>query len=327
LKLRTLGRTGIAVSPVTLGCGTFGGIGSPIHLIGHGLDEAAAMAAMDEAVALGINLFDTAGSYSGGASEEFIGRWLAAQPEATRARIHIATKVGLVPTPNGVEVDLSPLSIAWQFTESLQRLGLDRVDFCLSHAPDPDTPIEATLEGFAGLIEAVTVRCIGASNVSAEQVEAALLASERLGLSRYEWIQNEYNLLHRQDEARLFDLCREHGLGYTAFSPIAGGVLSRKYRRNAAPPPDSRLALRPEDRSLSTALFTAIDRLAEAALQRGVSTGALALAWVMQHAQVTSAIAGPARRAEHLKLAREALGIELDEASRQEIGGWFSGVQ
>jgi aryl-alcohol dehydrogenase-like predicted oxidoreductase len=323
LKKRELGNTGISIFPVILGCGTFGGIGSPAHLIGRGLDEAACMATMDEAINLGIDVFDTSCSYAGGASERYIGRWLSAQSAHTRANLHIATKVGIVVTAQGMHVDLSPANIASQLEGSLERLGIDRVGFCISHAPDTETPIEAALEAFAEQIEVGRVGFIGASNVSAEQLETSLLTSERLGLPRYEWVQNEYNLLRRADEGRMFDLCREHGLGFTPFSPLAGGLLSGKYRRDAEPAPDSRLALRPEGVERSDALFDAIDRLAAAARHRHTSTGSLALAWVMHQSLVTALIAGPSRKPEHLRLAREVLGVDLDDTEAGDIGLLF----
>jgi len=326
MELRPLGTTGISLFPVTLGCGTFGGIGSPAHLVGRGLDEAAARAAMDEAVALGVNLFDTACSYAGGASERFIGRWLADQSPERRESVRLATKVGIVATAEGMTVDLSRSNIGRQFAGSLERLGAERVDFCLSHAPDTATPTEETLEALADLIESGQILHIGACNLSSDQLEEALLASERLGLPRYEWLQNEYNLLRRGDEADLFALCREHGLSLTPFSPLAGGVLSGKYERDQAPPKGSRLALRPEGQSLQPALFDALDRLAARATERGVSAGALALAWVMSQPLVCSLIAGPARTAEHLGLARAALGVTLTAAERDEIAGWFSAL-
>ncbi len=323
MKSRILGRTGIEVSRVALGCGTFGGVGSPAHLIGRGLNREESWAAMDEAVALEVTLFDTAFSYAGGASERFIGEWLAAQPAATREKIHLATKVGNVVTDAGVRVDLSPGTIIEHLTVSLERLGVTRVDFCLAHDVDTTTPIESTLEGFAQAIEAGLVGYVGACNIDAAQLTAALHASHRLGLPRYEWIQNEYNLLQRRDEKDVLAICAREEIGYTPFSPIAGGRLSGKYQRGQPPPPDSRLALRPDGDATSSAYLDQVARLAGEAERRGCSPGALALAWVINHPGVTSAILGPARRAVHLGLAREAMTIELDEASRCEIAGWF----
>jgi aryl-alcohol dehydrogenase-like predicted oxidoreductase len=324
MKTRTLGRTGVAISRVVLGCGTFGGIGSPRQLIGRGLDRDAAQATMDEALALGVNLFDTAHSYTGGASERWIGEWLRAQAPEARAAIRIATKVGNVVSDAGVSVDLSPRSIAAQIGESLARLGVPRVDFCLTHAPDPATPIESTLEGFADMIERGLVAHFGMCNVDAAQLAAAMDASARLGLPRCEWVQNEYNLLHRDDERELLALCARHALGYTPFSPMAGGVLSDKYRPDESPPADSRLALRPEGQLPSAAVFEGVAQLALEARRRRCDPGARALAWVIEHPQVTAAICGPSRSAEHLRLARQAIAIDLDEASRSSIGAWFA---
>jgi aryl-alcohol dehydrogenase-like predicted oxidoreductase len=169
-----LGGTGIRISRLALGCGTFGGVGSPATLIGHGLDEAAAFATMDEAAALGITLFDTACSYAGGASESMIGRWLARRPAALRQRIRICTKLGTVVSATGIEVDLSPANLERQLNASLERLGVAQVDLCMSHAPDDRTPIAETLEGFAALIEAGKVSAIGACNITAAQLQEAL---------------------------------------------------------------------------------------------------------------------------------------------------------
>jgi aryl-alcohol dehydrogenase-like predicted oxidoreductase len=323
MKTRMLGRTGVAVSRVALGCGTFGGVGSPRHLVGRGLNREASLACMEEAVALGINLFDTAHSYADGESERYIGEWLRLQTTETRAAIRIATKVGNIVTDTGVTADLSPRSIAEQLLDSLTRLGVSSVDFCLTHAPDPATPIESTLEGFADLIERGLVSHIGACNLDADQLAAAMEASSRFGLPRYEWVQNEYNLLNRVDEQKLLRLCDGFGIGYTPFSPMAGGLLSGKYVRNEAPPSDSRLALRPDGHLPSQSVFDGIAQLEREAARCGCDTGALALAWVMSHTQVTAAICGPSRRAEHLGLARQAVTIALDESTRSKIGAWF----
>jgi len=318
-----LGRTGIAVGRLILGCGNFGGVGSLPGLIGRGLDERAAFETLDEAAALGLTLLDTACSYAGGASERMIGHWLARHGAELRRGVRIATKVGTVVCGADIRIDLSPRTMADQLQGSLERLGLQRVDLCLSHAPDEQLPIEETLEGFAALIEAGKVGHIGACNISAVLLRQALDASARLGLPRYEWVQNAYNLMQREDEAELFAVCREHGLGLTPFSPTAGGVLTGKYRRDAAPPDGSRLSLRSDGAQLTLRSFDAIDELRRRAEALGASTGALALAWVMSHRLVTAPIVGPARTGEHLQLAREALALELDEAARDELAALF----
>jgi aryl-alcohol dehydrogenase-like predicted oxidoreductase len=322
MQPRRLGATGLAVLPLALGCGNFGGVGSPRQLIGRGLDETTAFAAMDEAVALGIDLFDTATSYAGGASERMIGAWLAHQPPDVRAGLHIATKVGIVATDAGTSMDLSPRNIEAQLRTSLERLGLDRVELCLAHAPDPFTPLEATLEGFAAVTAAGLVTHVGVCNVDVAQLESALAVSMRLGLPRYAWVQNEYHLLKGRDEEAVLSFCAAEGLGYTAFSPIAGGVLSGRYQRGAPAPPDSRVALRPADSSLSEEVFDCLDHVRRESERRGCSMGALALAWVLTDPRVSAAICGPGRQPPHLALAAEAASIELDEIARDEIGRW-----
>ena len=323
MKHHALGRTGVKVSQITLGCGSFGGVGSPAHLIGHGLDREASFATMDEAVALGITLFDTAHSYAGGASERFIGEWLSRQTQDVRDRILLSTKVGNVVIETGVRVDLSPSNIFAQLSLSVERVGVPRFNFCLAHDVDASTPIESTLEGFAEAMSKGLVAQIGASNVNLPQIAAALDASARLGLPRFEWIQNEYNLLQRRDERELFAFCRANELGYMPFSPLAGGRLSRKYRPGEPPPPDSRLAIRHDGRTPTAAYYAAMEKMANEAKRRRTSPGGLALAWLLGEPNVTAAVVGPARRAEHLQLAREAISIELDEAARREIGTWF----
>jgi 1-deoxyxylulose-5-phosphate synthase len=323
MKTRVLGSTGIAISRVALGCGSFGGIGSPKELVGRGLDEAESFATMDEAVALGINLFDTAHAYAQGASEKMLGRWLAAQPSIIRADIHLSTKVGLVITNGGRTVDLSPTCIAQQLNISLERLGIDRVDFCLSHFPDTAAPIEETLEGFAAVIEAGKAMHIGACNLSATQLSEAIAASVRLGLPRYECIQNEYNLLKRKDESDVFAICREHELGLTPYSPMAGGILTGKYIRDQVPPSRSRVTQWPGSRLPSPKQFDAIAQLSEEAAKLGISTGAMALAWVIAHPLVVAPLVGPSRTSEHLQAAREALTIELDDETRRKISSCF----
>jgi aryl-alcohol dehydrogenase-like predicted oxidoreductase len=129
--------------------------------------------------------------------------------------------------------------------------------------------------------------------------------------------------LNRRDERELFQLCAKYGVGYTPFSPIAGGRLSGKYVRDKPPPAGSRLALRPDGHAPPHAYFEAVARLESEAAQRGCSAGALALAWVMSHPRVTAAVCGPARQGEHLRFVREALEVEMDEAAWIEIGSWF----
>ena len=155
----------------------------------------------------------------------------------------------------------------------------------------------------------------------------ALWLSDKYGLHRFEWVQNAYSLLERADERELLPLCADQGLGYTPFSPLAGGWLTGKYRAAAAYPAGSRMTLRPEPyaRFQNEATFRALERFAAEAERRGVSMSGLALAWVMSAPLVTAPIVGP-RQPEHLEPVREALALALTPAERDEIGGIFSGL-
>jgi aryl-alcohol dehydrogenase-like predicted oxidoreductase len=311
---------------IVLGCGTFGGIGGSPSLVGRGLDEPAAFATMDEAVDLGIALFDTAESYAGGASEIMIGRWLLERDSAVTDHVRLATKVA---PPNvkasGVRFDAALLEE--RFSGSLQRLGVDTVEFLLTHAPDDGTPIEETLEGLEAIRASGRCRYVGACNVDAGQLRAALDAAQRLGISGYQVVQNGYSLLGPHDDLAVRSICAERELAYTPFSPLAGGALTAKYRRDVVPPPDSRMALRPDgvDDLLTLAVYDAIDRLRSNAERRhGVECGALALGWLLHHRDVTAVVTGPARRSPHLELAAQAVDVVLSDADFVEIESWFA---
>jgi aryl-alcohol dehydrogenase-like predicted oxidoreductase len=271
---------------------------------------------MDEAVALGITLFDTAERYAGGASEIMIGRWLGERKSAVTDRVRLMTKVA------PPDVDAPGRRFDGAFLEeklvgSLQRLGLDSVEFLLTHAPDEVTPIEDTLEGLEALRASGRCRYVGASNVDAGQLTAALDAAERMGIGGYTLVQNGYSLLAPAEEHAVRPICADRDLAFTPFSPLAGGALTGKYQRGVPAPADSRMALRPDgiDELLTPAAFDAIDRLRDAAeRQHGVACGALALGWLLHHADVTAVVTGPSRRAPHLGLASQALEVALSDA-------------
>jgi aryl-alcohol dehydrogenase-like predicted oxidoreductase len=321
-----LGTTGVEISRIILGCGTFGGIGGAKALIGHGLDRAAAFETLDEALALGVNVLDTAERYAAGESERTIGAWLQRQPAEVRAGLHISTKVAPPFLDGGAGQPFDRGFIERKLSTSLERLGVPRVTFYLSHAPDPDTPIERTLEGFAAVVESGQVRHIGCCNVDASQLREALDASDRLGLPAFEWVQNSFSLLAPKEGGDVRALCAERGLHFTPFSPLAGGALSGKYKRGEPFPEGTRLALRPDgvDELLSDRIFDALDRLGTEAIRRGASTAALALAWVLAHPDCTAPVVGPSRAAPHLGHAREALALELTSDTGLEMAGWFA---
>lgn len=297
---------------VIFGCGTFGGIGGATDLIGHGLDESAAMAALDEAAALGITMLDTAERYAAGASETMIGRWLAEREPAITSPIRITTKVA----PAGVSGGDDPFDAAFIdpiIAQSLERLGGDHVDWLLTHAPDDSTPIETTLEALEAIRASGRCRHVGGCNLDARQLREALDTAERLGITGYELVQNSYSLLQPDAEAPVRRLCHERDVAFVAFSALAGGVLTGKYRRDEPPATGTRLALRPEgfDEMMTPRVHDAIEALAATAGELGVPPGSLALAWLAHRDDVTALITGPSRSAPHVELAAHAIELHL----------------
>ncbi len=325
MRYTRLGNTGLKVSAVGLGCGNFGGVGSAPALFGKGESEEEAFAVMDAAWEMGINFFDTADAYGGGRSETYVGNWLRGKGSRVREQLLLATKTFNPVGPGINDRGLSRAHIMRQVDASLRRLQTDHVDMYLIHGPDPDVPPEETLRAFNDLVHAGKVRYIGACNMSAWETMKVLAISDRLELQRFGWIQNAYNLLERDDEREMLPLCADQGLGYTPFSPLAGGWLTGKYRRPRDYPAGSRMTLRPEPytRFERPAVFAAIERLANEARQRGVSAAGLALAWVLSNPLVTAAIVGP-RAPGHLQPVHEALASHLTSAERRHVADAFA---
>ena len=319
MEHRELGRSGIAVSRVILGCGNVGGIGSSPAFFGQGTSREEAFALLDAAWDLGITTLDTADAYGGGRSEEAIGAWLRTKDQTVRDRVIVTTKT-FNPMTEGGDHGLRGWRVRRQLASSLERLGLDRVPLYMAHDFDPDTPQEETLGALAELVDEGLVGAVGASNFSAEQLAEALELAQLEHLARYEWAQNCFNLIEQGDRESVFPLCHEHGIGYTPFSPLAGGWLTGKYRRGAAPPAGSRMTLRPEpyDGYDTPRVHDAIELLTEQAAALGVSPGGLALAWLLHVPEVSAIVVGP-NRAEHLEPVREALALTLTDAERDAL--------
>ena len=324
MEYRRLGGTGLKVSAVGLGCGNFGGIGSAPAFFGMGETEAEAHALMDAAWELGITLFDTADAYGGGRSETYIGNWLRAKGARVRDQLILSSKVfnpvGDGPNDRG----LSRYHILRQIEASLRRLGADHLDLYLIHEPDPETPLDETLRALDDIVRSGKARYLGASNMPAWLMTRALWLSDKHGLNRFEWVQNNYSLLERDDEKEMLPLVADQRLGYTPFSPLAGGWLTGKYKSPNDFPHGSRMTLRPEPylKLLRPETFAGLARLQAEADRRGVSMGGLALAWVMAHPLVTAPIVGP-RKPEHLQPVREALQLKLSLSERDEISRVF----
>jgi aryl-alcohol dehydrogenase-like predicted oxidoreductase len=295
------------VDRIIFGCGNFGGIGSSPKLRSAGDSEEQALKLLDHARRVGVRRFDTANSYGGGASETILGKWLRAQGRAFVQSAQIATKVG---NPNGCPPGDRPLSqtqIAHHLDQSLSRLGLERIDLYYIHEFDRVTPLEETLEAMERAVEAGKIDRFGISNATLEDVKAVRRLAPAKLAARFEYVQNEYNLLAAADAEQLIPYCAEHGLRYTAFSPLAGGFLTGKYRRGEPPPSDSRFAQAPEVCAAyaSAQAFDAIEQLRREADARGQSMAEAALRFVLDTPGVDGLIIAP-RKIEHFA----AMGLE-----------------
>jgi aryl-alcohol dehydrogenase-like predicted oxidoreductase len=302
------------VERVALGCGNFGGIGSAPEWFGHGEPEEQAFAIMDAAWAAGIRRFDTADAYGGGRSESSIGKWI----RATGNRPAITTKT-FNPMDAGHDHGLAPDRIRRQLETSLERLGVDSVDLYLAHEFDPDVALEETLGSFDELRREGLIGAYGVSNFSAGQLRAAAEVGDA------STVQNEYSLLERHDEAELLPFCAERGIDYQAFSPLAGGWLTGKYRAGGAFPAGSRMTQRPGpyEHLVNERTFAALEGLLAEASARGVDMATLALAWVLGDPRVSAVVVGP-RRPEQLEPPLHAVELKLRPDERNRIASVFA---
>ena len=319
-----LGSTGLKISRLGLGCGNFGGIGSAPAFFGMGENEEQARDLMDRAFDAGINFFDTANAYGGGRSESYIGRWLKAKGAAVRQQLLVSSKVFNPVGPGPNDRGLSRRHILQQVDDSLARLQTDRLDLYLIHEPDPETPLEETLAALDDMVRMGKVLYVGASNIEAWRLARGLWIGDKRGLARFDWVQNSYSLLDRAAERELFPLCADQGVGFTAFSPLAGGWLTGKYRSADAYPAGSRMTLRPEpyQHLACEGVFRGLTALSGEARARGSEMGALAIAWVLHHPRVNAAIIGPRTRAQ-LEAALAGSTIELSETDRARLAALF----
>ncbi len=302
---RTFGRTGLRVSPLTLGAMTFG---DP----SWGADTATSEAIIDRYLAAGGNIIDTANGYTGGRSEETIGAYLAAHP-GLRDRLVLATKFAgnmFAGDPNGGGAGRK--AIVQQLEASLTRLGTDDVDLYWLHNYDPHTPIQETVATLDDLVRTGKIRYIGLSDTPAWAVARAATIAELRGWAPVAGIQVEYSLVQRTAEGELFGVARELGLGVTPWSPLAGGVLSGKYTRDNQTPADSGRATLGRPAYLTEATFALLDVLAEIAQTLGVSVAAVALAWVRQQQPVTTTLLG-ARSVEQLDANLASLEVTIPD--------------
>jgi aryl-alcohol dehydrogenase-like predicted oxidoreductase len=299
-----LGSTGLDVSPICVGCMSFGVPGRGGHP--WSLDEEEARPLIRRALDAGVNFFDTANVYSDGTSEEITGRVL--WEHARRDEIVLATKVHgrMHKGPNGA--GLSRKAIMSEIDNSLRRLGTDYVDLYQIHRWDYDTPIEETLEALHDVVKAGKARYIGASSMYAWQFSKALYTASQHGWTRFSTMQNHYNLLHREEEREMLPLCADQGIGVIPWSPLARGRLARDWDATSA---------RSETDEFGKSLYQEGDRkiveaVAQVASSRGVAPAHVALAWVLRHPSVAAPIVGMTKP-EHLDDAVAALSLSLSE--------------
>ena len=315
-----LGKTGLKVSRICLGCMTYG---SPATGPAKGgrhywaLNEEESQPFFRQALDAGINFFDTANVYSSGDSEIVLGNFLKANTR--RESVVIATKVHGVmrEEPNGR--GLSRKAILYELDQSLMRLQTDYVDLYQTHRWDYDTPIEETLEALHDVVKAGKVRYIGASSMYAWQFAKALYLADLRGWTRFVTMQNHYNLLYREEEREMMGLCLAEGIGVLPWSPLARGRLTRAWqaettRRSETDRFGNTMYARTEEDDRKV-----VDRLGEIAEKRGVPRAQLALAWLLAKPAVTSPIVG-ATKPHHLEDAVAALSLHLapDEISALE---------
>jgi aryl-alcohol dehydrogenase-like predicted oxidoreductase len=306
-----LGRTGLKVSRICLGCMTYGSPATGKLLPGRqpwALSEADSQPFLRQALDLGINFFDTANVYSGGDSEAVLGRFLKAN--VRREAVVIATKVHGVmrEEPNGR--GLSRKAILFELDQSLKRLETDYVDLYQIHRWDYETPIEETLEALHDVVKAGKVRYIGSSSMFAWQFAKALYLADQNGWTRFVSMQNHYNLLYREEEREMMGLCRAEGVGVIPWSPLARGRLTRAWKAETTARTESdvfgnRMYAQTEDSDRAV-----VERLGEIAEKRGIPRAQAALAWLLAKPGVTSPIVG-ASKPHHLEDVAAALSVKL----------------
>ena len=327
MEYRKLGDSGLDVSEVGLGTNNFGE-----HLDFDATDEV-----IRKAVDVGINMIDTANSYGGSMSEEFIGR----STKGFRDKVVLATKAGSSRGDGPNQGGASRQHILEQVESSLKRLETDYIDLYQIHFPDPATPIDETLRTLDDLVRQGKVRYVGCSNFASWQVAQAMERAATLGLEPFISVQPHYNMLKRDVEAELLPCCEAYGLGILPYFPLANGFLTGKYRRGQAPPQGTRLAYlryrQPEgsppstlgnpasaERYLTEVNFDVLDRLQAFAAERGHTVVELAIAWLLASPQVGSVIAG-ATQTEQVEANAGAADWRLTSDDKKELDGVLGG--
>ena len=307
MEYTNLGKSGLKVSRICLGCMTYGVSERGAH--SWTLDEETSRPLLRQAIELGINFFDTANTYSDGTSEEFVGR--ALKDFAKREEVVVATKV-YFPMREGPNArSLSRKAIMTEIDASLRRLGMDYVDLYQIHRWDRTTPIEETLEALHDVIKAGKARYIGASSMFAWQFSKALYKADQHSFSRFVSMQNHYNLLNREEEREMLPLCASEGIGVIPWSPLARGRLTRDWDTTT-----NRIETDEFGKTLYTFAVDSdrkiVERVAEVAASRGIPRAQVALAWLLSKPFLTAPIVG-ASKPNHLEDAVAAVSLKLSD--------------
>jgi voltage-dependent potassium channel beta subunit len=317
VEYRRLGRSGVKVSEISLGSWlTYGG----------SVAEERARACIHKAYELGINFFDTANVYMRGTAEEIVGRALKG---FERDSYVLATKVYFPMGEGPNDRGLSRKHIIEQCHASLERLEVDYVDLYQCHRYDEDAPLEETLRALDDLVRQGKILYVGVSEWTADQIADALRLAEEMNLERIVSNQPRYNMVQRQIEAEVIPLCEREGVGQVVFSPLAQGVLTGKYRAGEIPEQGTRAADPESNRFMQQVMneevLSAVGKLSSVASDAGLSMSQLALAWVLQHDNVSSAIIG-ASRPEQVEDNAEAAGVRLSTQVVSEIDSTLKDV-
>jgi aryl-alcohol dehydrogenase-like predicted oxidoreductase len=312
MEYRSLGRTGVPVSIICLGCMNFGAQtpeDESIRIIHHAMDN-------------GVNFIDTANVYSRGISEQVVGKAL----QGRRDKVVLATKVhGRMDDDNLLAYGNNRRHIIEQCDASLKRLQTDYIDLYQIHRPQSDMPIDETLRALDDLIRAGKVRYIGTSSFAAWQLMESLWASKELGLNRFVSEQPPYHLLDRSVERELIQMARTYGIAIIPWSPLARGFLTGKYRRGEEVPGDSRFARDAQgplkartQKHFSDMAYAVLDVVEALAAEKGVTASQVALAWLLRQPGVTAPIVGP-RTMAHFEDNLGAVNVEITDEDRARL--------
>lgn len=304
MEYRRLGQAGVKVSPICLGAGVRGEV-----------DKERFIRTIEHAIDLGCNFIDCANNYGKGQSEILLGQAIKGKRDNLVITSKVFTRVGPGPNDQG----LSRPHIMREVERSLKKLQTDWIDIYYMHRPDPETRIEEVLRTMEDLVRQGKVRYVGASNHTAAQVIELLWTADRLGLEPIVCLQNHYNLLRRWElEPELLAVCRRYDLGLMTYSPLAVGLLSGRFRRGVMPPIDTYWNQEQLQPVLDEWSDRVIQTLVELAAERGTTPAQLAIAWLLDHAEVTAPIVG-ADRPEYVDDVLGALEITLTSQERQTL--------